>query len=148
MSNAIVFVNRKVSQEELDRLADLFKKPRVAVKEEGILNNLDLYFENEPARHKLLDVIGDLALLGKPIKGQSNSHIDQAIYTNTEFAKLIHKHIQHQNHAMLKNPPFDIYAEPVYDVKQIKKLIPHRPPFLLVDKVLELTDEYIVQLKM
>ncbi|MEE4258866.1 MAG: bifunctional UDP-3-O-[3-hydroxymyristoyl] N-acetylglucosamine deacetylase/3-hydroxyacyl-ACP dehydratase [Bacteroidales bacterium] len=145
LSNAIVFVNRKVSQQELDRLATLFNKPKVAVKEEGILNNLDLYHENEPARHKLLDVIGDLALLGKPIKGKVTA-IRPGHLSNTEFAKLIHKHINTKP-AMLKNPPFDIYAEPVYDVRQIKKLIPHRPPFLLVDKVLELSDEHIVALK-
>jgi len=145
LSNAIVFVNRKVSQQELDRLATLFKKPKVAVKEEGILNNLDLYHENEPARHKLLDVIGDLALLGKPIKGKVTA-IRPGHLSNTEFAKLIYKHINTKP-TMLKSPPFDIYAEPVYDVRQIKKLIPHRPPFLLVDKVLELSDEHIVALK-
>lgn len=145
LSNAIVFVNRKVSQEELDRLATLFNKPKVGVKEEGILNNLDLYYKNEPARHKLLDVIGDLALLGKPIKGKVTA-IRPGHLSNTEFAKLIYKHINTET-TMLKSPPFDIYAEPVYDVRQIKKLIPHRPPFLLVDKVLELSDEHIVALK-
>lgn len=145
LSNAIVFVNRKVSQQELDRLATLFNKPKVAVKEEGILNNLDLYYENEPARHKLLDVIGDLALLGKPIKGKVTA-IRPGHLSNTEFAKLIYKHINTKP-VMLKSPPFDIYAEPLYDVRQIKKLIPHRPPFLLVDKVLELSDEHIVALK-
>jgi UDP-3-O-[3-hydroxymyristoyl] N-acetylglucosamine deacetylase/3-hydroxyacyl-[acyl-carrier-protein] dehydratase len=145
LSNAIVFVNRKVSQKELDRLAKLFNQPKVDIKEEGILNNLDLYFKNEPARHKLLDVIGDLALLGKPIKGKVTA-IRPGHLSNTEFAKIIHKHINTKT-TMLKSPPFDIYAEPVYDVRQIKKLIPHRPPFLLVDKVLELSDEHIVALK-
>lgn len=143
LNNAIVFVNRKVSQNELDRLAKLFKQPKVDVKEEGILNNLDLYYKNEPARHKLLDVIGDLALLGKPIKGKVTA-VRPGHLSNTEFAKIIHKHIKT---TMLKSPPFDIYAEPVYDIRQIKKLIPHRPPFLLVDKVMELSDEHIVALK-
>lgn len=145
LDSAIVFVNRSVSQEELDRLADLFKKPRVTVKEEGILNNLDLHFENEPARHKLLDVIGDLALLGKPIKGHITAYRPGHL-TNTEFAKVLKT-----NYTKLKNmntkPPFNIYADPVYDINDIKKLLPHRPPFLLVDKVLEVTDKYIVAVK-
>jgi len=88
LSNAIVFVNRKVSQEELDRLAGLFNKPKVKVKDEGILNNLDLHFPNEPARHKLLDVIGDLSLVGKRIKGKVTAY-KPGHYANTEFAKLI-----------------------------------------------------------
>lgn len=145
LSNAIVFVNRPVAQEELDRLADLFKKPRVEVKSEGILNNLDLHFDNEPARHKLLDVIGDLALLGKPIKGHITAY-RPGHHTNTEFAKVLKKH-HNISKNMNKVPPFDIYADPVYDVNEIKKLLPHRPPFLLIDKVLEVTDQYIVALK-
>ena len=93
LSNAIVFVNRKVSQEELDRLAELFHKPKVKVKDEGILNNLDLHFENEPARHKLLDVMGDLTLIGKPIRGHITA-LRPGHYANTEFAKLIKQQIK------------------------------------------------------
>ncbi len=92
LSNAIVFVNRTVSQDELDRLANLFQKPKVKVKEEGILNNLELHFPNEPARHKLLDVVGDLSLLGKRIKGHVTAY-RPGHYANTEFAKLIFKHV-------------------------------------------------------
>ncbi len=92
LNNAIVFVNRKVSQNELDHLSDLFDKPRVKVKKEGILNNLELYFDNEPARHKLLDVIGDLSLLGKPIKGHVTAY-KPGHKINTEFAKLIYKKV-------------------------------------------------------
>ncbi len=92
LNNAIVFINRSVTQEELDRLADLFNKPKVKVKPEGILNNLDLYFENEPARHKLLDVIGDLALLGRPIKGHVTAY-RPGHHTNTEFAKIVKKQL-------------------------------------------------------
>jgi UDP-3-O-[3-hydroxymyristoyl] N-acetylglucosamine deacetylase/3-hydroxyacyl-[acyl-carrier-protein] dehydratase len=88
LSNAIVFMNRQVSQEELDRLAMVFNKPTVKVKENGILNNLQLHFENEPARHKLLDVIGDLTLLGKPIKGKITAY-RPGHQTNTEFARII-----------------------------------------------------------
>ncbi len=144
LSNAIVFVNRRVNQSELDRLAELFNKPKVKVKNEGILNNLDLNFENEPARHKLLDVVGDLALLGKPIKGHITAY-RPGHQTNTEFAKIIQKKLN--NKIMLKKPPFDVYAEPVYDINQIKAILPHRPPFLLVDRVLELTDDHIVASK-
>jgi UDP-3-O-[3-hydroxymyristoyl] N-acetylglucosamine deacetylase / 3-hydroxyacyl-[acyl-carrier-protein] dehydratase len=93
LSNAIVFVNRKVSQEELDRLAELFDKPKVRVKEEGILNNLELHFPNEPARHKLLDVVGDLSLLGKRIKGHVTAY-RPGHYANTEFAKKIFEQIK------------------------------------------------------
>jgi len=145
LDSAIVFVNRAVSQKELDRLADLFKKPRVKVKDEGILNNLDLHYENEPARHKLLDVIGDLALLGKPIKGHITAY-RPGHHTNTEFAKVLKTHYN-KFKAMNKKPPFDIYAKPVYDINDIRKLLPHRPPFLLVDKVLEVSDEHIVAIK-
>jgi UDP-3-O-[3-hydroxymyristoyl] N-acetylglucosamine deacetylase/3-hydroxyacyl-[acyl-carrier-protein] dehydratase len=90
LSNAIVFVNRTVNQEELDRLAELFHKPKVQVKKEGILNNLELHFSNEPARHKLLDVIGDLTLVGKPLKGHITA-TKPGHYANTEFAKLLKK---------------------------------------------------------
>lgn len=88
LNNAIVFVNRKIPQEEMDYLADLFEKPRVKVNGNGILNNLSLYFDNEPARHKLLDVIGDLYLLGKPIKGHVTA-IRPGHHANTEFGKMI-----------------------------------------------------------
>ncbi len=144
LSNAIVFVNRKVSQEELDRLADLFKKPKVKVKEEGILNNLDLHFENEPARHKLLDVIGDLSLLGKRIKGYVKA-FRPGHYANTEFAKLIKE--QTKKPIMLKEPPFDLNQAPVYDIMQIQKILPHRPPFLLIDKIIEVSEEHILGVK-
>jgi UDP-3-O-[3-hydroxymyristoyl] N-acetylglucosamine deacetylase/3-hydroxyacyl-[acyl-carrier-protein] dehydratase len=92
ISNAIVFVNKTVEQEELDRLAKLFNKPKVKVKKRGILNNVDLHFENEPARHKLLDLVGDLTLLGKNIKGHIKAS-RPGHYTNTEFAKQIKKKI-------------------------------------------------------
>ncbi|MBU1010834.1 MAG: bifunctional UDP-3-O-[3-hydroxymyristoyl] N-acetylglucosamine deacetylase/3-hydroxyacyl-ACP dehydratase [Bacteroidetes bacterium] len=144
LSNAIVFVNRKVSQEELDRLAELFNKPRVKVKDEGILNNLDLHFDNEPARHKLLDVVGDLSLLGKRIKGHITAY-RPGHYANTEFARLIKQQIKPLS--MIKLPPFDQYKEPMYDIIQIQRILPHRPPFLLVDKILEVTEDYIIGLK-
>jgi len=145
LSSAIIFVNREISQQELNRLAKLFNQPKVDVKKEGILNNLDLYFNNEPARHKLLDMIGDLALLGKPIKGKITA-VKPGHMPNTQFAKMIYEHLNTRQ-KMMKEPPFDIYAKPVYTIDQIKNIIPHRPPFLLVDKVLELSDEHIIALK-
>lgn len=144
LNNAIVFINRDVSQEELDKLADLFNKPKIKVKPNGILNNLDLIFQNEPARHKLLDVIGDLSLLGMPIKGRVTAY-RPGHQANTEFAKLIRNNIN--NTHMLKQPPFDIYAKPLYDINDIKKILPHRPPFLLVDKVLEMSENNITAVK-
>lgn len=144
LKNAIVFVNREITQKELDDLAELFNKPKVKVKPNGILNNLDLQYENEPARHKLLDVIGDLSLIGMPIKGKVTAS-RPGHQANTEFAKKIKK--QEKDNAMLKTPPFDIYAKPYYDVNDIKKILPHRPPFLLVDKVLAMSDKHIVAMK-
>ena len=145
LSNAIVFVNRAVSQEELDRLATLFSKPTVEVKEEGILNNLDLYFRNEPARHKLLDVVGDLALLGVPIKGHIIAN-RPGHYTNVEFARLIRKHMRQENKAQI-GPEYDPNKEPFYDINQIQSILPHRPPFLLVDRILDMGDDFVVGLK-
>jgi len=144
LNNAIVFVNRNVSQEELDKLAELFDKPKIKVKPNGILNNLDLVFQNEPARHKLLDVIGDLSLLGRPIKGRVTAY-RPGHQANTEFARLIRDQIKKTD--MLKKPPFDIYAKPLYDINQIKNILPHRPPFLLVDKVLEMSENNITAVK-
>jgi len=145
LNNAIVFVNRVISKEELDRLASLFNKPSVEVLEEGILNNVELYFKNEPARHKLLDVIGDLSLIGKRIKG----HIivsRPGHSSNVEFAKLIKKQIKTE--ALNKNVPvYDINTPPLYDINKIKEILPHRPPFLLVDKILEMSENHVIGLK-
>jgi len=146
LSNAIVFVNRIMSKEELNRLANLFNKPSVEVLAEGILNNVDLYFNNEPARHKLLDVIGDLALIGKRIKG----HVivsRPGHSSNVEFAKLIRKQIKQESLAKKDSPVFDLNKPPLFDINKIRELLPHRPPFLLVDKILEMTDTYVIGLK-
>jgi len=145
MSNAIVFVNRVVSRKELDHLAHIFNKPRVEVLKEGILNNLELKFPNEPARHKLLDIIGDLALVGMPIK----AHVIASRpghHSNVEFAKLIKKQLLLQQRAETI-PIFDLNRRPVYDINQILKVLPHRPPFLLIDRILELSDHHVVGMK-
>ncbi|MBN2613780.1 MAG: bifunctional UDP-3-O-[3-hydroxymyristoyl] N-acetylglucosamine deacetylase/3-hydroxyacyl-ACP dehydratase [Bacteroidales bacterium] len=141
LDNAIVLIDRKIEQEELDRLAELFNKPKIHVKPEGILNNIDLYFNNEPARHKLLDVIGDLALVGVRLKGKIIAN-KPGHYINTEFAKMLRKHIKIE--LSKPNPPeYDENKTPVYDVNEIMKRLPHRPPFLLVDKITFL-DEWAV----
>ncbi len=145
LNNAIVFVNRVISDEELDRLASLFKRDKVEVLEEGILNNLELRFANEPARHKLLDVIGDLSLIGTPIK----AHIIASRpghHANVEFAKLIKNFIR-QSTRKKDVYPYDINIKPVYDINQIKNIIPHRYPFLLVDKILEISEDRVIGLK-
>ena len=142
LSNAIVVVDKQIEQDELDRLATLFNKPNVEVKSEGILNNVDLKFHNEPARHKLLDVVGDLALVGRPIKGKIVA-TRPGHAANVELAKKIKKMINKEKTI----PSFDLHAEPLYDTVQIMNMLPHRPPFLLVDKILECAEDRVVGLK-
>lgn len=143
LSNAIVFVNKEVSEQELERLAKLFNKPTVKVMQKGILNNLELKFDNEAARHKLLDVIGDLALVGMPIKGRVIA-VRPGHETNVAFAKKIREHIKKRNDGP---PKIDLNQKPLYSIEDIKKMLPHRNPFLLVDKVLEVTEETVVGIK-
>lgn len=144
LKNAIVIVDREVEQSELDRLANLFGHEKVSVKK-GVLNNLDLSFDNEPARHKLLDVVGDLALCGKFIKGRVIA-TRPGHKANTATAKLLRKEIK--KHFSKDRVPFiDVNAEPLMDVNKIRSLLPHRPPFLLVDKVLRIEDDQIVGIK-
>ena len=145
LSNAIVFVDRDMSRAELDHLAHLFNKPRVEVLKEGILNNLELQYPNEPARHKLLDIIGDLALVGMPIKG----HIiatRPGHYSNVQFAKMIKKQMKKEMRPE-EGPKFDLNKTPLYNINQIKNILPHRPPFLFIDKILEMGKDYVVGVK-
>lgn len=145
LQNAIVIMEHEVPQEELDRIADLFNKPRVHVKPEGILNNLDLRFHNEPARHKLLDVVGDLALVGRRIKGKIIAK-RPGHHANTELAKIIRKMARKE--AMKPNiPRIDVNHPPLYDINQIRKILPHRPPFLLIDKILQMDENSVVGIK-
>lgn len=146
LDNAIVIMDKKVGQEELDRLADLFNHKRVEVKEnQGILNNLDLQFDNECARHKLLDVIGDLSLAGMRIKGRIIAK-KPGHAVNTEFAKLLKKEIQKEKTKTFV-PKYDPCSDPVMDINTIKKILPHRYPFLLIDKITEINEDYIVGIK-
>lgn len=145
LKNAIVFVNRQVEQEELDRLADLFGKPKIAVRQNGILNNLELFHPNEPARHKLLDIMGDLALMGIHVKGHIFAN-RPGHKTNIEFAKMIKEHILEELNE--EKPPFyDPTAIPRFDINQIKKYLPHRYPFLLIDKIVTLGSDDIIGIK-
>jgi len=143
LSNAIVIIDKDISQEELDRLADLFKHEHVAVKPQGILNNLELHFDNECARHKLLDVIGDLSLCGRHIKGRIIA-TKPGHSANTQMARLLKKEIQRQESGV---PFYDPNAEPILDVNRISDLLPHRFPFLLVDKIIHIKENIIVGVK-
>jgi UDP-3-O-[3-hydroxymyristoyl] N-acetylglucosamine deacetylase/3-hydroxyacyl-[acyl-carrier-protein] dehydratase len=145
INNAIVVVDKPVTKEEMTRLAKVFKRDKIEVKSEGYLNNLELRFPNEPARHKLLDVIGDLALIGYPIKARIIAN-RPGHSSNVEFAKKIKQYIKKNKHVK-DVPVYDPSATPVYTLEQIEKTLPHRHPFLLVDKIIELTDTSIVGVK-
>lgn len=131
LSNAIVIVDRKMDQDEVDRLSKLFGYADIQVKE-GVLNNLELYFDNEPARHKLLDVIGDLALCGRFIKGHVIAE-RRDIKRNASMAKMLYKEIVAEEKDDAYPVEVDITAEPLMDINKIRSLLPHRPPFLLVE---------------
>ena len=145
MNNAIVIIDKAISQEELDKLALLFNKPKVQVKPQGILNNLELYYPNEPARHKLLDFIGDLALIGCPIKGRIVAKKPGHL-SNTEFSKIIRKIVKKDKNKP-QVPVYDPNKEPILDIIKIKKMLPHRYPFLLVDKIIEMSETTVVGIK-
>lgn len=141
LNNALVIVDRPITQEELDRLADLFQKPKVQVKAGGVLNNLDPHFTNEPARHKLLDLVGDLALIGVHIKGKIIA-TKPGHAANNEMARLVRKKMK-KDMGKPAPPAYDPNQTPLMDVVEIQKRLPHRFPFLLVDKITYL-DEWVV----
>ncbi|MFD2598417.1 bifunctional UDP-3-O-[3-hydroxymyristoyl] N-acetylglucosamine deacetylase/3-hydroxyacyl-ACP dehydratase [Sphingobacterium corticis] len=144
LSNAIVIVDKEIGKEELSKLEHVFNK-KVEVASEGILDNVQLRHLNEPARHKLLDMIGDLALVGRPIKG----HIMAARpghAANVAFAKRIKAQIKKER-SRKHIKTYDPNMTPVYDTVQIMKVLPHRQPFLMVDKILELSERHVVGLK-
>ena len=143
LDNAIVIYDQKVSQESLDKIADMMNLPHKNVQELGYINNKPLVFDNEPARHKLLDVIGDLALIGKPIKGRIiATHPGHSI--NNKLARIIRKDIKLND---VQAPVYDPNATPIMDINRIRELLPHRYPFLLVDKIIEIGKNYIVGVK-
>ncbi len=145
INNAIVVVDKPVTDEEMSRLAKVFKREKIEVKSEGYLNNLELRFPNEPARHKLLDVVGDLALIGYPIKARIIAN-RPGHSSNVEFAKKIKQYIKKNKHVK-DVPVYNPALTPVFNLEQIEKLLPHRYPFLFVDKIIELTDTVIVGVK-
>lgn len=143
LDNAIVIYDSPMAQSELDRLADLMKVPHKDVSEFGYINDAPLTAENEPARHKLLDVLGDLALIGRPLKGRIIA-TRPGHSINTTFAKKIRREIKHQE---VQAPVYNPNKEPLMDNNRIRELLPHRYPFLLVDKIIEKGTNYIVGVK-
>ena len=145
INNAIVVVDKPVTEEEMKSLAKAFKRDKIEVKSEGFLNNLELRFPNEPARHKLLDVVGDLALVGFPVKARIIAN-RPGHSSNVAFAKMLKQHIKKNKH--LRNiPTYDPNQPPIYNAQQIEQTLPHRYPFLLVDKIIELSDKHIIGVK-
>ncbi|MBY0348228.1 MAG: bifunctional UDP-3-O-[3-hydroxymyristoyl] N-acetylglucosamine deacetylase/3-hydroxyacyl-ACP dehydratase [Hydrotalea flava] len=145
INNAIVVVDKPLTDGEMERLAKTFKREKIEVKSEGYLNNLELRFPNEPARHKLLDVVGDLALIGYPIKARIIAN-RPGHSTNVEFAKKIKQYIKKNKHVK-DVPVYNPAAPSIFNLQRIEKTLPHRFPFLLVDKIIELTDTHIVGVK-
>lgn len=144
LNNAIVYVDKELSEETMQKLCTAFGRDSISVKPNGILDNLTLKYPNEAARHKLLDVIGDLALVGCRIRGKVIAN-KPGHGVNTSFAKKLAKIIKQEKRNRI--PEFNLNAEPLMDVNAIMNVIPHRPPFLLVDKILELSDTHIVGMK-
>ena len=144
LNNAIVYVDKKISDETMDKLKKAFKKDKISVKPNGILDNLNLHYQNEAARHKLLDVMGDLALIGKRIRGKVIAK-KPGHNTNTTFAKKISSIIEIQDSLKKQKDIYDKKA--IMDADDIMNILPHRPPFLFVDKILEISDTSITGLK-
>ena len=144
LNNAIVYVDKELSANTMQKLKKAFKKDNISVKPNGILDNLTLHWANEAARHKLLDVIGDLALVGTRIRGKVIAN-KPGHKVNTQFAKKLAKIIKAEKRNNI--PVYDLNKTPLLDIYQIMDILPHRPPFLLVDRVLELSDKHVVGMK-
>ncbi|NNE29524.1 MAG: bifunctional UDP-3-O-[3-hydroxymyristoyl] N-acetylglucosamine deacetylase/3-hydroxyacyl-ACP dehydratase [Saprospiraceae bacterium] len=145
LDNAIVIADRIMNEEELAVLAKRLGKPGIKVEKTGVLNTTELKFKNEPARHKLLDVIGDLSLVGIPIKGKIVA-TKPGHTANVEFARILRKKYQEQR-KLKEIPKYDPNEEPLLDSAKIQTMLPHRHPFLMVDKIIEQTDQYVVGVK-
>ena len=144
LNNAIVYVDKELSANTMQKLKKAFKKDDIKVKPNGILDNLELHWANEAARHKLLDVIGDLALVGTRIRGKVIANKPGHL-VNTQFAKKLAKIIKLEKRNNV--PQYDLNQPPLMDIHQIMNILPHRPPFLLVDRILELSDKHVVGMK-
>ena len=143
LDNAIVIVDKVIDEEKLKEISQLLGKKNIKVDKQGILNNIKLKYNNEPARHKLLDIVGDLALVGRPIKG----HIIAARpghKSNIEFAKILKNFIKKRN---INAPKYDPNQKPVFDINGVKNILKHRYPFLLVDKITYLDESEVVGVK-
>ena len=143
LQNALVVYDSPMTQEELDHVADLMHSPRKKVSEFGYINEKPLMFENEPARHKIMDILGDLSLIGRPLKGRIIA-IKPGHGINTAFAKKVRQEIKRQD---VQPPVYNPSEPPLMDVNRIRELLPHRYPFLMVDKVIEKGEKYIVGVK-
>ncbi len=144
LNNAIVYVDKEISPDTMEKLKAAFNKEKISVKPNGILDNLTLHHPNEAARHKLLDVVGDLSLIGRRIKGKVIAN-KPGHFVNTQFAKKLSKIIKIEEKNNI--PTYDLNKEPLLDIHGIMGLLPHRPPFLLVDKILEMSENHVVGLK-
>ncbi len=144
LNNAIVYVDKEISETTMANLKKAFGKDEISVKPNGVLDNLTLHYPNEAARHKLLDVIGDLSLIGVRIQGKIIAN-KPGHYVNTQFAKKLAKiiKIEQRNHV----PVYDLNQEPLMDIHKIMAMLPHRPPFLLIDRIIEMSDRHVVGLK-
>ncbi|MBS1534855.1 MAG: bifunctional UDP-3-O-[3-hydroxymyristoyl] N-acetylglucosamine deacetylase/3-hydroxyacyl-ACP dehydratase [Bacteroidetes bacterium] len=144
LNNAIVYVDKEISEKTMNNLKKAFGKEEIAVKPNGILDNLTLHYPNEAARHKLLDVIGDLALIGTRIQGKVIAN-KPGHFVNTQFAKKLSKIIKIEQRNQV--PTYDLNKEPLMDIHEIMRLLPHRPPFLFVDRIIEMSDSHVVGMK-
>ena len=144
LNNAIVYVDKKISNDTMEKLKKAFNKDKVSVKPNGILDNLTLHYQNEAARHKLLDVLGDLALIGRRIRGKVIAK-KPGHFINTEFAKKISDLIEKEENLELKKKEYEKKA--IMDADQIMNILPHRPPFLFIDKILKISEKSITGLK-
>ena len=144
LNNAIVYVDKEISEKTMNSLKVAFGKEEISVKPNGILDNLTLHYPNEAARHKLLDVVGDLSLIGTRIQGKVIAN-KPGHFVNTQFAKKMAKiiKIEQRNHV----PVYDLNLEPLMDIHKIMSVLPHRPPFLFIDRILEMSESHIVGLK-
>ena len=144
LNNAIVYVDKKISNDTMEKLKKAFNKDKVSVKSNGILDNLTLHYQNEAARHKLLDVLGDLALIGRRIRGKVIAK-KPGHFINTEFAKKINDLIEKEENLELEKKKYE--KEAIMDSEQIMNILPHRPPFLFIDKILKISENSITGLK-
>ena len=144
LNNAIVYVDKEISEKTMNSLKVAFGKDEITVKPNGILDNLTLHYPNEAARHKLLDVVGDLSLIGTRIQGKVIAN-KPGHFVNTQFAKKMAKiiKIEQRNHV----PVYDMNLEPLMDIHKIMSVLPHRPPFLFIDRILEMSESHIVGMK-